>query len=589
MLKAKEIPLEFTEDMHGHFSENTKGLTFPVTQKNHLLEFKVGESKNNELTFRLTIKIADIDTFCNDISHKASATGIVTSAFLGGELKVIEGSFNLFTRHLEGPELNIEKEMHYHLKLENDRQVTFTMFGYKTLEKEDLFEGWDATTTLYMTLYKGHVEEDQLKSTPVLGVGILRLNLFDFMKQMTTFRSVGHSGDEMRSALFKFLSLFADNLWEAYAPAIFFTEKYRWNEHLIPLRSDSGVRAQKKSLIRFNTPDGLSLELNRFHNEKTKDVVLLLHGLTTSTDMFIMPEHYNLVQYLLDHGLSDVWSLDWRGSNRFTYNLEPHRYTMDDIAQNDYPSAILKIIEEVGSDVRIHVICHCVGSLSFMCALSAGVTKNIASVISNSVSLHPRVSKMALIKSILGPDIFEHLFGYAYISPKIPYFPGPRFGKWIAIMERLIRHECKEPSCHMSSFLWGWGFPAIYLHQNINPMTHRRLPDLFGGTSFHYFRHMRKMIFKKRAIHYVDETQDYFNLFIEQKNIPPLLLISGDKNLIFPKSNLTTMNEIKKIKPDAPVYYREFKDYGHQDIFMGNKSFMNVFPELVSFIKKSIP
>ena len=67
---------------------------------------------------------------------------------------------------------------------------------------------------------------------------------------------------------------------------------------------------------------------------------MIVHGLTTSTDMFIMPEHYNLVSYLLDNGYTDVWCLDMRMSNRHSYNLFPHRYTFDDIALYDYPPAI---------------------------------------------------------------------------------------------------------------------------------------------------------------------------------------------------------------------------------------------------------
>jgi cholesterol oxidase len=46
------------------------------------------------------------------------------------------------------------------------------------------------------------------------------------------------------------------------------------------------------------TADKLSLSLLRFLRAPCDDVVVILHGLTTSSDMFTMPEHYNLVQYL---------------------------------------------------------------------------------------------------------------------------------------------------------------------------------------------------------------------------------------------------------------------------------------------------
>ncbi len=77
-----------------------------------------------------------------------------------------------------------------------------------------------------------------------------------------------------------------------------------------------------------------------------------------------MPEHYNLVSYLLDNGYTDVWCLDMRMSNRHSYNLFPHRYTFDDIALYDYPPAIDIIREHVGADRRLHVIAHCLGSVT---------------------------------------------------------------------------------------------------------------------------------------------------------------------------------------------------------------------------------
>ena len=64
------------------------------------------------------------------------------------------------------------------------------------------------------------------------------------------------------------------------------------------------------------------------------EAVMVVHGLTTSTDMFIMPEHENLVSHLLDRGY-DVWCLDFRMSNRHPYNLFKHRWSLDDVALYD--------------------------------------------------------------------------------------------------------------------------------------------------------------------------------------------------------------------------------------------------------------
>src|SRR5690349_11073691 len=76
----------------------------------------------------------------------------------------------------------------------------------------------------------------------------------------------------------------------------------------IPLYTLDGVRDADVSVHPVTTLDGLGLTLTRFRREPAEDVVLLVHGLTSSTDMYVMPEHRNLVNHLLDNGFGDVWS-----------------------------------------------------------------------------------------------------------------------------------------------------------------------------------------------------------------------------------------------------------------------------------------
>src|SRR3954454_14941328 len=80
----------------------------------------------------------------------------------------------------------------------------------------------------------------------------------------------------------------------------------------IPRFTLEGVKDADVSLHPYTTEDDLGLELRRFHRADCDDVVLLVHGLTSSSDMFIMPEHHNLVTYLLDAGFTDVWTSDFR-------------------------------------------------------------------------------------------------------------------------------------------------------------------------------------------------------------------------------------------------------------------------------------
>lgn len=580
--------IQFTETMKGRLFHCEKKTSLPLNNR----DYDVDQVKADEAEFTLTIKIDDIDTFALDEKLTAKAVGIIKIS--NKSYQVENGIFNLFTNPSSSTDRRTAKEMHYTLYYIDDTHGPCTLYGFKTISRENPTKIWEETTTLHTMIWKGHSSFTTKIEKEVIAIGKLFISIEDFISQVTTFKTNAKCFTENISIMTKFLNLFSENIWEAYAPLMFGTDSKRWNDHPVPLRTLDGVRNCKKETVGINTDDGIYIEAKRFLKNETKDVVLLLHGLTTSSDMFIMPEHYNTVQYLHDHGIGDIWALDWRGSNHYTYNLEPHRYSVDHIAKYDIPAVIQSIKNRVGNDVRIHVIAHCVGSLGFFCALAAGKCTNIASVISNCVSLTPRVHKMSFLKLMFAPNFVEYILGYPYLSPKIPYFPGPGFGKWLYnLFIRPFHWECHEPSCHTISFMWGSGHPAAYKHENLSPVTHRRLADLFGGTSVNYYRHIFKMIKNKSALPYKNKEIDsslpdnYLNN-MKNINIPPIFLVEGKENHIFPHSNFATYNELKKIVPDAPISYHEFKKYGHQDIFIGKNCSEDILPTLMKFLNQHI-
>ncbi len=593
--------LAFTEKMAGYFdffaepqnleSPKQKG-DFLDSQKTQVLQ---------EFEFSVTVDIDDMDLFVNDPNKLASLSGVVLCPKLGHNLVVLKGDFNLFSKSEASQDLKAAKEMHYHLYIQDQKGEPYTMYGFKQIDYHDFFDVWSETTTLYCYLWKGHrpfVFDKPV--TELLAIGVLHISIADFMQQLSTFTVTGVSELEKPLILAQFVKEFVGPLYEAYAPSIFGSASRRWNEHYYPIHTQVGVASPIKEIYSVDTPDGLSLLLHRFKKSSwggsaephVKNIILLIHGLTNATDMFIMPEHYNLVNYLHNHGLSEVWSLDWRGSNRYAHNLTPHRYTVDDVAMYDLPAAIDMIKQKMGQSINIHIIAHCVGSMAVSSAIAADLI-TVKSFIGNSVSYTPQISWQAMVKIVLGPDILEYVFRYPYVSPKIPYFPSFSFGKWIFWFERMIRSECDEPACHMMSFMWGYGFPAFFNHDHLNPITHRRLADLFGGTSFHYYRHIRKMALKKQTVKYSNKgvysvlPDSYLEAAISHKNLPPMLLSSGSINKIFPGSNWLSFSKLKQYNPERLVEYFEIPNYGHQDPFIGKKSYIDVFPRYFEFLKRN--
>jgi lysosomal acid lipase/cholesteryl ester hydrolase len=359
----------------------------------------------------------------------------------------------------------------------------------------------------------------------------------------------------------------------------------------IPQFTLEGVRDADITTHYFNTADGLGLSMLRFTRGGEGDAVMVIHGLTTSTDMFVMPEHDNLVSCLLDAGY-DVWCLDCRMSNRHSYNLGYHRYNLDDVALFDYPPAIELVRSHIG-DRPLHVIAHCLGSASFAMALFGRAIDGIASLVANSVALTPRVPRWSGVKIAVAPRLIE-LAGFQYVNPRWSEDPWLTPGKVTSKVVSFFHRECDVPACHMLSLMWGTGWPALYSHENLDERTHRRSGDLYGPTTMHYFRHVRKMIragntavkYEPGDPRYASLPDDYFGQAREIET--PVLFTTGANNNVFRDSNIDCHSRLRELGCTQHEL-KVFPGYGHQDVFMGKDVARDVFPALLDFMRRKSP
>ncbi|CAB1062314.1 Glucose-methanol-choline (GMC) oxidoreductase:NAD binding site [Olavius sp. associated proteobacterium Delta 1] len=348
----------------------------------------------------------------------------------------------------------------------------------------------------------------------------------------------------------------------------------------------------RTTLHRLTTQDGVNISLSHLAHPGAKDSVLLIHGLTTSSDMFVMPEHDCLAAFLHDHGF-DVWLADFRMSNHYAYNYSAKvKFNFEDIALHDWPT-IVNFIQEAIRGNRLHVICHCLGSVTFHAALYGKTVSGITSVISNSVSLNPKVRLWSLIKILVAPFLIDRVLKLDFIDPKWAErnAPGqPWLGRMLAKLIGYVHLECNEHACNLLSFTWGTGFPAMFVHQNMDPITHDRFTELFGPVAMQYFRNVRKGLLSKNTFVKYDGRPEYDSLpdryFDNVGDIAvPTLFISGDCNNIFPGANRITAERIKA-KGIGGYEYLEVPGYGHQDIFMGNNCAAEVFPLFLPFLRR---
>jgi lysosomal acid lipase/cholesteryl ester hydrolase len=354
----------------------------------------------------------------------------------------------------------------------------------------------------------------------------------------------------------------------------------------IPLYTLDGVRDADITTHWCHTEDGLGLSMLRFQRGSADEAVLVIHGLTTSSDMFIMPEHENLVSHLLDQGYRDVWCLDYRMSNRHPYNLLKHRWSLDDVALYDFPAAIAAMREQVG-DRPIHVIAHCLGAATFAMSLFAGLVE-VTSVVLNSVALTPRVPAWSRAKLRFAPGLIDYVLGVPYINPRWSEDPGITRGELVSRAVSLFHRECDVPACHMLSMMWGTGWPALYSHANLAEVTHRRGGDLYGPTSVNYHRHVRKMVQAGCAVKYRVDDPTYDRLPNNYlRHAPevdtPILFMTGVDNKVFTDSNIHCYERLERVAPGRHQLY-VIPGYGHQDPFMGKDVARDVFPRLVTFL-----
>jgi cholesterol oxidase len=527
----------------------------------------------------LDVEIDDVDAFLLDPRHRAKLSGTVWSEKLG--LQPVSGTVDL----LVAGKRPGHRQMVYSLAF-TCAGTTWRLSGVKDVEDDPGFDLWRDTTTLYTQLFR--------KDAPgVQGAGILRVSLRGFLRLVISLvRGAGHKPPHLR-ALARFLHFFLGTLVEVYVNGPGPRPRFRGvTMREIPVYTLDGVKDAKVGVYPFSTKDGLGLTLTRFsRGDPRGDAVLLLHGLTSSSDMFIMPEHRNLVTFLLDSDFTDVWCLDSRISNRFVYNLPPWRFSLDDVALFDYPAA-LDVMKPHLAGRRVAVISHCVGSLTFLMALFGKVVdeKSLSCVVANSVGLTPRISRWQRVKLSMAPRLLE-LLGLPFISPRWHEYPAPSVPRLVAWAVSLVHRECRVRACHMLSLMWGDGRPAAYRHETLHPATHDRVADLFGAVGFSYYRHILRMVRAGKAVKYDPGNPAYKPLpddyLLHAREVrTPVLFATGSHNRVFRGSNEACYALMQHLVPGRHRF-KMFDGYGHQDVIIGKDAEHDVFPSLLHFLNHS--
>jgi len=355
-------------------------------------------------------------------------------------------------------------------------------------------------------------------------------------------------------------------------------------QNIPELIKSSGVVRPK--LYEFPTADGVVLRMTRYVGGE-KGPVLLAHGLGAWSGMFAAPTiRRNFAQYLVENGY-DVWLLDWRGS----IQLPLRQFTLDQVAQNDYPAAVELMLRETRAD-SVQAVAHCTGALTFCMSLALGKLPAVRALGCSQVALHIDVPAAAEVKALMRlPDLLA-ASGRQYLTPTEDP-TQPLFQALFGQLVNTIHHECRSTTCHRLTSLYG----HVYSHASMNGETHDRLEEQFGKCNLLAFRHLAQLtrsgVARRFDFSASENRQRYASstppsyLNPEHFRIP-IRLVSGGNNRVFePRSTELTYNWLVQHN-DADLYSRRvIQDYGHADTFMGARADLDAYPAFLELLESS--
>lgn len=338
----------------------------------------------------------------------------------------------------------------------------------------------------------------------------------------------------------------------------------------------------RRTTLPFAAGDGFPCSLVHIARDTpaSKGPVLLVHGSGVRADIFLPPVERTLVDCLVDEGY-DVWLENWRAS----IDGPPNKWTLDQAALHDHPVAVRRVLEETGADA-LKAIVHCQGSTSFMMAAVAGLVPQVTTIVSNAVSLHPIIPRLAALKQRLGVATFGRFLDY--MNPQWGIRAPSGLPRFLDLVVRTTHRECDNAVCRHVSFTYGHGFPTLWSHDNLNDATHAWISGEFAACPMVFFDQMDRSIRAGRIV----GVEGFPELPSDVLAEPPrtdarIVFMTGQDNRCFlPESQVRSFEHMNRLRPDYHSLL-VLPGYGHLDVFIGRHAWKDVFPRLVAALDGS--
>jgi len=340
------------------------------------------------------------------------------------------------------------------------------------------------------------------------------------------------------------------------------------------------------------TSDGYYLSMQRIphglsNNSNTKGTVLLMHGLSSAADDWILNLPYQSLGFILADAGYDVWLGNCRGNghsmsskNYTSDQVQFWNFTWDEMAAIDLPTMINYILTVSGQQKLSYI-----GVSQGSCIGFAGFEDP---ALSSKVDLFIGVAPVAYVYHHKG--LLLDVLAGLHLDELLELL-GPGEFNTPDALHKLLPNACKNfPSLciYVESFLVG---PSN--HMNLSRVEFYVHFEPFPTSVLniaHWAQMARNNAFQKfdfgaagNMLEYGQPTPPSYNLGKISKDLPIALFTGGDDYLADKKDVNRLISEL----PVPPVLHHHEPTYSHIDGIIGIDAYKDTFPLMLNLLQKA--
>jgi len=530
------------------------------------IDWRGGDVRRVTLDLQLAIDIDDLDALRRDITTPGRIDGQVRLApVVAGPLAVTGGVFRMF---LTDDHRVDTRRMTYDIDAVGPGGEVLRIRGHKVMHDDAGFDAWRDLTTLAVTVHgaDGHA----------LGSGQVRISVAGVVELAAAVTAVRAPSPAAAARMRRdFLRLFLGRVVTSYGKALATLTEFE-TPPLVQRPVLDLPEPEERWFVdghRWVTgsPHGRyeSLKLTRYRGG-SKGPVLLAPGFAMAARSFLLrTTEQNLTEHLVAAGY-DVWLFDYRAG--IDLRSARSRFTLDDVARQDWPAAVAEVRRRTGADT-VQIVGHCMGSTTALMATASGL-EGVRSIVCSQNTLHVRMLPFSRLKA---RSRLAHLLQGAGVERLTPAATASPVTVGLDLAYRLnpLRQgeRCSSPICR-----WVFAyFGPTHRHERLNEATHVALRNEFGPASLDAMAHIALLANRGEAVAADDGTS-----YVRPERLRvPILFLAGEYNRIFlPAGARHTYAVLREANPDVSYEFQLLKRYGHLDCIVGRNAHLDVFPHI---------